>query len=120
MEGCRMSVKNSIQVVPLETFTSAALNPAVYQAVNTAGLPNPCFKIRISNLNTTVIIISFDGVTDHEIIGANQTVDLSGGFGASQPNNNSALWSKGTIMYVRGTAGVGLIAISGYYQSQGA
>ncbi len=115
-----MSVKNSIQVVPVATFNSAALQALVYLPVNIGGLPHPCFRIRISNFATTGIIYSFDGVTDNDYMNPDQTIDIPGGFGASQPNNTCALWAKGTTLWVRGTAGVGLIAVSGYYQSQGA
>jgi hypothetical protein len=115
-----MSVKNSISSIPAATFNSTALMNLVYQPVNIGGLPDACFEIIISNLTNTEIIYSFDGVTDHNYMNPEQILILRGGNGASQPNNSSASWAKGTILYVRGTAGVGLIVLAGLYQNQGA
>lgn len=115
-----MAVKNSIQAIPALTLNSAALDPLVYQVVNVGGLPDACFEIIISNLSNAVIIYSFDGVTDHNYMNPEEVLILRGGSGASQPNNSTALWAKGTILYARGTAGVGLIVLAGLFQNQGA
>ncbi len=115
-----MAVKNSIQSIPAITFNSATLNALAYQPINVGGLPDACFEITLSNFATTGIIYSFDGITDHGYMESDQVLPLRGGNGASQPNNNNALWSKGTVVYVRGTAGVGIIVLSGLYQNQGA
>ena len=115
-----MAVKNSIQAIPVSTFNSAGLDALIYAPVNVGGLPDACFEIIISNFSTTGMIYSFDGVTDNGYTNPEQVLILRGGNGASQPNNSTALWSKGTILYVRGTAGTGLIVLSGLYQNQGA
>jgi len=115
-----MAVKNSIQNIPALTFNSAALDPLDYAPLNVDGLPDACFEITISNLATTQIIYSFDGINDHGYIAPQGILRLRGGNGASQPNNSSALWAKGTVLSVRGTAGVGNIVLSGLYQNQGA
>ena len=36
--------------------------------------------------------------------------------GQNSPQNQVCIWSKGTIVYVRGTPGVGEIIVGGYYQ----
>ena len=114
-----MSVKNTIRAIPAQGFNSAALNALVYQAINPAGLDQACFLLKISNLATTSIIISYDGVNDHDVVYINSVLQIYGGAGSSQPNNGCALWRKGSVIWVRGTAGVGTITLSGYYQPQG-
>lgn len=115
-----MAVKNSIQPIPVATFDSAALEALVFLPINVGGLSDACFEIILSDFATTGLIYSFDGITDHGYMNPDQVLLLRGGQSASQPNNNCALWAKGTVVYVRGTAGVGIIVLSGLYQSQGA
>jgi len=106
--------KNSIHAIPLETFLSSALLTA-FQPINPLGLDQACFLIRIVNLGTTPIIISFDGANDNEQLKTLDTLELYGGEGSSSPQGNCALWAKGQIIYARGTAGTGNITLSGYY-----
>ncbi len=107
--------KNVIQSATLATFNSASLT-ASYQAVNSSGLPAGCLLVRIVNAATTAITISYDGTTDHEFVGANSFVQLDLQSN-SQPNGFVANMKKGTVIYVKGTAGVGTIGVSAYYQS---
>jgi len=115
-----MSVKNSIQAVPQHTINSAVLDPVVYQVVYAPGLDQSCFLLRILNINTQSIVISYDGVNDHDALLPNGILEVYGGEGSSQPTNSCALWRKGQPVYVRGTAGVGRVVVCGYYQPQGA
>ena len=112
-----MSVKNRIQAIQLTTFNAAGLL-AAYQVVNATGLDFPCSILRINNASNTAITISYDGVTDHEYLAANQVLQLEPQTN-SQPSANVSLFAKGMFVYVKGTAGVGTIALSGYYNPQG-
>lgn len=85
-----------------------------FQVVNAAGLPFPCFFVRIVNASNQAITVSYDGVTDQEYIAANTSLDLPLQSNA-QPNNKVCLIPAFTEIFVRGTAGVGTIALSGYY-----
>lgn len=107
--------KNVVQIAPLGTLSSASLSGS-YQAVNTGGLPAGCFLVRIINAATTAITISYDGTTDHELVGANSFLELNLQSN-SQPPAFIANMKKGTVIYVKGTAGSGTIGVAAYYQS---
>lgn len=105
---------NSVKATPLLTFNSASLT-GTYQAINgPAGLPHECAMLLWSNDGSTAFMISYDGITDNEYILADSYKPLLFKE-CSLPNNNVATLSKGTIIYVKGTAGTGTIAASAYY-----
>lgn len=118
-----MAVKNSIQAIPLISFNTAGLT-ANYQLIGK--LDSYCSILRITNLGDQPMLLSFDGVTDHEVIPAFDTfptiVELQVQANA-QPNSYAAAFSKNTPIYVKwqaGFVGMGILYISGYYQYQGA
>lgn len=114
-----MSVKNFVQAIPNTFFDAAFLNAAL-QAINPNGLDEACFLIRVINDSNTAVEISYDGTTLHDYIRAGESLQLP--FQSnSQPKNEIALLRKGTIVYIRGTAGagVGFITLCGYYQPVG-
>jgi hypothetical protein len=109
-----MPVKDRISAIPLISFNVAGL--AGYQSINAPnGIPEACFSIVFSNNSNTNVIISYDGVTDHDIVLANSVIGFPIQTNA-QPPNWRALLAKGTQFYVRGIAGVGTFFVSGYYQ----
>ncbi len=110
-----MAVKNTIKAIPYSAIAATTLS-AVYQPFSLSGLPAACFMLRINNLSNSVITISYDGTNDHDQIDTRDTLQVYGGWGSSQPNNNTALWSKGQLVYVKGTVGTGTITLCGYYQ----
>lgn len=110
-----MANQNIIKAITLTTFNSAAVI-ATYQAINGPnGLDHPCVVLKINNTSTTAITISYDGITDHEYLAANQFLVLDAQTN-SNPKGNVCNFKRGTIVYVKGVAGVGTIALSGYYQ----
>ena len=111
-----MAVKNAIHAVPLSSFDSATMT-GVYQPIIMGGLAKACFEIRIINTSNMPVTISFDGVTDHDFVPAT-TLESIPAFNANQPNTYSASFAQGTQIYIKGTAGVGMIYIAGYYQPQ--
>ena len=100
--------------------------PIEMQSVDTAGIGagafivigNPlegalCF-IRITNDSNTDVIISYDGINDHEYIRSDDRAEVYFQIN-STPNNQVAKLKQGTILYIRGNAGAGLVYVSGYY-----
>lgn len=110
-----MAVKNSVQALELRSFNVAGLL-AGFQTVYTPGLDHPCFMLRFINDSNTDVIVSYDGVIDHEyvLLGTDLTLSFQTN---SQPNNKAALMAKGTQIYVRGAAGVGSFIVVGYFQA---
>lgn len=115
-----MAVKNSIKAVPMTSIASSALLANTFQAINPGGLPEACFLLKVNNFGSTFIVISLDGVTDHDTINITDWTEVYGGNGSSSPNTSHCLWAKGQVIYVRGTAGTGVISLAAYYQPQGA
>jgi len=109
-----MAVKNSVQAIVLTSIDSATFTGA-YQAVNTSGLDKNCFMIRIINNSTHDVTVSYDGTHDHDFVPHGTVAQISFQTNA-QPNNFTANLAKGTVVYVKGTAGAGLVYLAGYFQ----
>ncbi len=109
-----MAATNFVVPLKLATFNSASLTGA-YQVVDALGLPHSVFLLRIINNATTAVQISYNGIDDHDYIRPNSELQLSFQ-NNSQPNNFIANMRQGTKIYVKGTAGVGTIAVTGYFQ----
>jgi len=85
------------------------------QAINSAGLPNSCFKIRIINNSDRDVTISFDGTTNHDFLKSGETYELNL-LSGSLPNDYGVRVRQGTVIYVSGLAGgTGLVYLSGCY-----
>lgn len=112
-----MSVKNKVLAIPLTSIDSATFT-GMYQAINTGGLARPCFLVRIINDSNTDITVSGDGVTDNDFVRAGETAQFNFQTN-SQPNNNMAFLAQGTVIYVKGAAGIGNIYLAAYFQPQG-
>lgn len=109
-------MKNSVKSIPISAFNTAALLPAVWQAITPAlGLPNSCFMLTFKNLSNVDIEVSYDGVNVNDCILAdsNTTLDLQVNSG---PSNFVSLMNRGTNVFLRGPQGAGFIYLSGYYQ----
>jgi hypothetical protein len=72
----------------------------------------PLSQLKISNLSNTSLVISYDGVTNHDFIVNGTTLDYY-----FQPNsmfmNGIACLPQNTVIYVKGTAGAGVVICSG-------
>ena len=100
--------------------------PIEMQTVNTAGIGAGAFItvgnplegalsfIRITNVSNTNVIISYDGIHDHEYVVSGDRVETYFQINATPENYVSKL-KAGTVLWIRGTAGIGLVYVSGYY-----
>lgn len=106
--------KNIVKAMEMQDVDVSTIGAGGWTAFNTAGLDGACFFLRFTNDSNTDVIISFDGVTDHEFI--HSYTDISINFQTnSSPSNYVSKMPKGTVVYVRGVTGVGDIWLSGYY-----
>jgi hypothetical protein len=105
--------QNSVKALLLHSVLSSTVTTS-YAPLNGTGFTQAPFLIRINNASSMGITISYDGVNDHEFIPANTVFQLNAQTNA-QPNAQTALFPKFTIVYVKGTAGTGNIYLSGYY-----
>lgn len=106
---------NRVNAIPLTSIASSTVG-STYAAINATGLPDACFMIRINNDSTKDVTVSYDGTNDHEFIIAGDFLQVDAQNNA-RPNNFTALFPKGMVVYVKGTAGTGNVYLSGYYQN---
>jgi hypothetical protein len=105
--------QNSVKPFLLSSKASSTVTGS-YTALNSSGFIQSPFFIRINNASNQAITVSYDGVNDHEYISLGGILELPTQTN-SQPNAHMALFPKGTVVYVKGTAGTGNIYLSGYY-----
>ncbi len=105
--------QNSVKSFVLSSVLSSSVT-TLYAPLNSSGFTHTPFFIRIINASSVAITVSYDGINDNEFIPANSVFELPSQTN-SQPNAQVALFSKGTVVYVKGTAGTGNIYLSGYY-----
>lgn len=109
-----MAVKNYVLAVPLTSLASSSFAGS-YTAINSAGLPQACWMIRLTNNSDQDATISYDGTHDHEFIPKATSREFYAQ-ASMQPNNFIANFAKGLVVYAKGTAGMaGSIYLSGYY-----
>jgi hypothetical protein len=108
-----VKAKNVVLPIPLTSIDTSTFTGA-YQVINTTGLPEACFMIRITNDSDRDATISFDGVHDHDF-------SIMGSTGQIYTSNegNRSNFAKLIKIYVKGLAnGTGSIYLSGYYRPQ--
>lgn len=109
-----MAVKNYVLAVPLSSLASTGFS-GTYAAINATGLPQACWMIRLTNNSDQDATISFNGSTDNEFIPKATSREIYAQ-ASMQPNGYIANFAKGTVVWVKGTAGMtGSIYLSGYY-----
>lgn len=107
--------KNFVYPIPMTSIDSAIFTGS-YQLINTGGTPHACFLLKVVNNSNKLVTISWDGINDHDVAPAT-SIYVYDYQTNKQPTNDVALVPKGTTIYVKGAAGVGLVYLVGYYQS---
>ncbi len=108
-----MAVRNSVLAIPLAAVNANTFN-GTYQLVG--GLPQACFMLRFINNTTEDVLISYDGVTDNDVVIHDTTAQLDPQAN-SQPNNFICVFPKGMTIYLKAANGTGEFYIAGYYQA---
>lgn len=108
-----MSVKNAVNALEMTSIDSASMTGS-YQAINASGLEKACFYLKIINDSNQDVSVSYDGSTDNDYVlsGTREPLPAQN---YAQPNNWVSLFAKGTVVYVKGTAGTGNVYLVGYY-----
>lgn len=114
---------SSFQCIVRAVFNTATLTSS-YAALNTTGFGAPIKILKIINLGTNGIDISYDGVTDHDYYPALATgtnpipliLNLQTNHADNSAYGSGTLNGRqGQIIYGKGTAGTGNLYIIGYY-----
>lgn len=110
-----MAFQNKVLPIALSSIDSATFTGAYQLLSPAAGLAEACIMLHIVNNANVSITISYNGTTDHDFLLAATDRELN--FQTNgQPQNYAATLAKGTKIYVKGAAGVGLVYLSGFYQ----
>jgi len=111
---------NRIFPVDLTSFNAASLT-GTYQAINSSGLDFSCFMLQFTNSSTADVTISFDGTNDHEFIpgtAADIPRSVKQIYAPASNTSQAIVFPKNTIIYVKGSAGVGTLYLSAYGQKE--
>lgn len=109
-----MSQKNYITPIKLRGVDTAGIAIDTWTVFTGSGLEGSCFFLRITNASDTDVFISYDGVNAHEYLTADDRININFQSNSSPAGYVSKL-RKGSLLYVRGVAGTGLVYLSGYY-----
>jgi hypothetical protein len=112
-----MAVKNIVLPIPLSSINSSAFSGAYQLLSGAAGITHACIILHIVNNSTMDVTVSYDGVNDHDYIPTKTARDIQFQANALPQTSNCSL-AQGTKIYVKGTAGTGLVFLSGFYQPQ--
>jgi hypothetical protein len=112
-----MMPKNIVAAIPMQIFNTTTLN-GTWQTFAVPALPQPCFMIRIINNSASLIQVSYDGVTTHDIVLPADGLQINFQLN-SRVSNHVALMATGTVIYIKSAAAnPGQIYLCGYYQPQ--
>jgi hypothetical protein len=97
---------------PMQSISSSSITGSYQQIGNK--LPFPARLIKVVNDSTKDVIISWDGVTDHDIVigGGFTLYDIGTNRGNSSPSMDAM---QGTALFAKGTAGTGTIYLVSFY-----
>ena len=106
-------MKNVIKADLLSSRDSSTLTSS-FKTLTTYTFAGPVVILRIVNDSDKGVIISYDGVTNHDYVMSETTLLLN--FQSnSAPNNRVAMIRKDSGVWVKGTAGTGNIYLAAYY-----
>lgn len=108
-----MAVSRVIKAITAGSFDSASLS-GTFALVGQ--IPERLVILRIINLSNVGVGVSYDGVNLNDVVVAGGERELNF-ITSSLPSNEAAALPKGTSIYFNGTAGTGIIYVTGYYQA---
>lgn len=101
---------NAVKHIEAMHFDASSLT-ANYQIMNELGFEDACFLMRMHNASSTNIMISFDGINDHEYLSNGSSLQLPAQSNA-EPQGFVSKFAKGTKIYIKAALGF-KIPISG-------
>ena len=111
-----MATTNIVLPITMTNIASGSIS-GTYAAINSTGLPFPCWEIIITNTSNKDVTVSLDGTTDHFFVTSGTILTLITQTN-SRPNNFVDDFAQGTRVWVKGAAGAGTgnVYLSGLYQ----
>jgi len=112
-----MAHKDYVYPLVLSSVNTNGIAIDTMTPFDAAGIEEDVFMIRITNDSDTTVYISFNGTDDHECVPDGETIEVNFQANASPPNYKAML-KKGTVLYVNGNPGTGLVYLAGYYNGR--
>lgn len=109
-----MSVKNIVKAIPLAFVDTATISAVTFTPIGK--LTEAVFLIRFFNPSNTDVFLSYDAIGVHDFVPSGGGVLELSFQSNAQPNGFLANLAKGTTVYAVGTAGVGFVYMSAYFQ----
>ena len=111
-----MSENVFLKNIPLTNFDASTLN-GTYQAINGTGTEEPINAFKFYNSSSSLIIISYDGVTDHDFVPPSSIFIYDAQSNAEGVQN--ALGKKAlrklTVVYAKTSSDTDRLLMAGWY-----
>ena len=111
-----MSEPVLLQFEDISNFDATTLN-AAYQAINGSGSTEPFSIIKFYNSSTSLILISYDGVTDQDFVppGGSFILDIRANADDIRGTSNHKALKKGTVVYAKTSSNTDRLIMAAYY-----
>jgi len=109
--------KDYVKHMEMQVFVHGDLDPA-FKVVDAAGFDGPLNHLKITNTMDQPVVISFDGVYDHEYIKESSSIDVMAQI-CNRGLNKKSLFKNKTKVYVRQIVNLpkgGALIVMGFYQ----
>jgi hypothetical protein len=108
-----MNAKKTVFPILLTSINTNTFD-GTYKIINTNGLPEPCFMLRLTNNSDRDATVSFNGTADNDFLMMRNSIQI---YTSSEPH--LSCFRRGIKIYVKGLAGgTGSIYLSGYYRPE--
>lgn len=111
---------SKVLAISVESFDVVAITANFQLLSGASGIPESIFLIRIVNNSNIPVIISYDGVNNHDVIRAASELQIPFQSNNS-PNGYIAHLAKFTKVYIKevtAAVGAGSVYLCGYYQDK--
>lgn len=112
-----MADSNRLEFETLVNFDAGTLT-GTFQAINGTGSTNPFIAFKIYNSSTSLVILSYDGVEEHDFVppGSSFIIDVesnSDGWGDGSGGHKSL--PAGTIIHAKTSSNTDRLLLVGYH-----
>jgi hypothetical protein len=107
---------NRLRNITLTNFDASTLN-GTYQAINGTGTAKPLISFKFYNSSTSLVIISYDGVNDHDFVppGSSFIFDAQTNAEPDASSEGLKLLPEGTVVYAKTSSNTSRLLMAGYY-----
>lgn len=99
----------------LVNFDASTLTGS-YQAINGSGTGKPLVAFKFYNSSTSLVLISYDGTTDHDFVtpGGSFVFDAQSNARGIEGKKGSNVLAEGQVVYAKTTSNTNRLVMAGY------